>query len=508
MKEQQQLLKRLSAIDKELVLYDHITSLLHWDQETYMPSAGVDERSEQIGLLSRVMHEKMTAPEIGSILSDLGASDNAPNGDEQLKDADRALVREYYREYSRQSKLPSSWVQEFSETTSKAQSVWSKAKQQRDFSEFEPYLKHIVKLNRDKAQLLGYEQHPYDPLLDEFEPGMTTSEVERVFQVLKEDLVRIVEKIGAADEIDDSFLYREYPESDQGAFGRMVLSDMGFDFSRGRLDVSAHPFTTGIGRDDTRITTRYSEPSVADALFSTIHEGGHALYELGAAKGKLGKTSLGTGTSLAVHESQSRMWENMIGRSSEFWSWYYPLFQRQFPEQTEGVEFYQFLRAVNKVQPSCIRVNADEVTYGLHIILRFELEKMLMTGDLEVSDLPEAWNRSMENLVGTVPEHDGEGVLQDVHWSAGMIGYFPTYALGNLFAAQFFAAMKHDLPDIDQQISQGEFKAVLGWLHEHIHQHGAVYQAPDLLQRVTGSSLEPRYFTEYLQGKYKELTGL
>ncbi len=501
-------LKKLYTLDKELVLLDHISSLLQWDQETGMPSSGVDERSEQISLLSGMIHRKMTDPDIGSILSDLGASEEQPSGEKDLSDIDRGMVRRYYREYSRQSRIPSSWVQEFSEVTSRAQAAWASARNDQDFLRFQPYLEHIVRLNRDKADMLGYSGHPYDPLLDEFEQGMKTSDVDQVFSAMKADLTGLMGRLSLTENIDDSFLFLHYPAREQDAFGRSILEDMGFDFSRGRMDESAHPFTTSLGRDDIRITTRYSEPSVASGLFSTIHEGGHALYEMGAGQGELAGTSLGSGISLALHESQSRMWENMIGRSREFWIRYYPLFQDTFPAQTRGITLDHFLKGVNKVQSSCIRVNADEVTYGLHIILRFELEKSLIAGDLDVRDLPSAWNEGMRGFVGVQPEHDGDGVLQDIHWSAGMMGYFPTYALGNLYAAQLHAAMIRDIPDIGERISLGEFGSILKWLCEKVHKHGAVYQASDILLKATGESLDPGHFTAYLEKKYGELAGI
>ncbi len=501
-------LKALKSRDREMVLLEHIIAVLHWDQETGMPEAAVNERADQLSMLNGLLHEKVTDSDLGSILNDLGASDAHPLGDSSLSEEDRGLVRTYYREYSREKKIPASWVKEFTEVTAKGQAVWAKARKTSDFPLFKPYLEQVVKLNRERSSLLGYTDHPYDPLLDEYEPGMKTAEVAQVFAAMKLDLVTLLERIQIAGEVDDTFLYREYPKAGQDAFGRMVLKDMGYDFSRGRLDESTHPFTPSLGADDVRITTRYTEPSVSSSLFSTIHEGGHALYEMGASTGSLAGTGIGTGASLAMHESQSRLWENVVGRSKAFWTHYYSRFTKHFAQQTKGITMDAFLRGINKVQPSFIRVDADEVSYGLHVILRFELEQALITGDLSVEDVPHAWNSKMKELLGIVPQTDADGVLQDVHWAFGMIGYFPTYALGNLYGAQLFASLEREVPDIHDQISRGELGEVLTWMRDRIHQYGAIYSAPELLERATGSPLDPAHFTAYLEKKYSDLMGI
>jgi len=499
----QNALDGLKAVDKELVLWEHTAAVLEWDQQTSLPKKAVDARADQLSQLMAHIHARMTDPKIGELLDELGASETSPEGSDELSAEERGLVRLYFREYSRNRKLPDRWVREFSEITAKGHAVWAEARQADDFSRFLPALKKIISLNKEKSDILGYSEHPYDPLLDEFEPDMKTSEVERVFSAMKQDIVEVLEKIADQGQVvQDDFLCLGYDKEKLKAFGDAVLTDMGFDFDRGLIGEAAHPFTTSLGPNDIRITTRYNEPTVSSTFYSTIHEGGHALYEMGASAGKLAGTSLGTGASLAMHESQSRMWENMIGRSRAFWEHYYPYFHELFPEQTAGVTADGMVRAVNRVQPSMIRVNADEVTYGLHIILRFELEKALLEGAAAAEDLPELWNEKMRALMGIVPKSHAEGVLQDVHWSGGMIGYFPTYALGNLFAAQIYHTMEKQLGSVDDHVRQGDLASIRTWLAENIHAAGAVFTSTDLLQQVTGEQLNPAYFTDYVKLKY------
>ena len=499
---------RLTAIDHELVLYQHIAALLGWDQETNMPENGEDGRSEQLSLMQGILHDKMTSNEIGDLLNELGASGEQPSGDPSYTDQERGLIREYFREYNREKKIPKKLVQDMAITTSKAQPAWGKARRAGDFSIFQPHLEKIVALTRETTECLGYTNHPYDPLIDQYEPGMTTAEVSRVFNGVKQDTVALLGRIVEKGDVADSFLYESYDNKLQDDFGRKILADMGFDFKRGVLTESAHPFTSGVGKDDIRITTRYNEPSMSSSLFSTIHEGGHALYEMGAASPELKGTSLGTGISLAVHESQSRFWENIVARSSDFWENYYASLQGMFPSQLGAVSRDAFVRGINRVGPSMIRVNADEVTYSLHIILRFELETALVNGDLEVRDLPEAWNEKMRQMLGVVPEDSSEGVLQDVHWAAGLIGYFPTYVLGNLFSAQFLEALKKDIPDYRAYISSGNLIHLQKWLNEKIYRKGGIYTAAEVLQQVTGESLDPSYFSKYLEEKYTRIYDL
>ena len=494
-------LANLKKAARELYLLEHTQAVVSWDQETNMPDAGNEERAEQLALLEGIMHQKLTSPEIGRLLSALGADDEKPQGKGDFPVEDKAFVREMYRNYKRASCLPESLVTEMARQTGLAHTSWVNARKKADFSIFEDSLSKIIELNREKAEKIGYSEHPYDALLDEYEPWMTAGKVEEVFTPLGKNLADLVARIAKAKQVDTSFLETDYPVDLQDKFGRKVIVKIGFPAERGRLDISAHPFTTTLGTHDVRITTRYDKDLVLSGLFSNIHECGHALYELGVGENIQGSI-LATGVSLGIHESQSRFWENMVGRSRAFWKHFYPEFRKTFKAQTEGVELESFYRAVNKVSPSFIRVEADEVTYSLHVILRFEIEKALLSGSLKVSSLPDEWNRRMKELLGIVPANDSEGVLQDVHWSAGLIGYFPTYALGNLYAAQFMKTMNNELKNIDALSEKGDFAPILGWLRDNIHQYGMVYPADELCRRVTGEELNPDYFIDYLNNKY------
>jgi carboxypeptidase Taq len=362
-------------------------------------------------------------------------------------------------------------------------------------------------LRRRYTQLFAPFDHIYDPLLDDFEPGMKTREVQAIFDVVRPQQVALVKAIAAQPPVDDSFLHLAYDEKKQWDFGVEVITAFGYDWSRGRQDKSPHPFTQSFNIDDVRITTRFSSNFLNPALFGTMHEAGHALYELGVDHA-LGRTPLAGGASLAVHESQSRMWENLVGRSLPFWEHFYPRLQQVFPEQLGGVGLMQFYRGVNKVQPSLIRVEADEATYNLHIMLRLEIEIGLIEGTLLVKDLPEIWNSRMQEYLGVTPPNDAVGVMQDVHWSSGLVGYFSTYALGNLVSAQLWEKIQADIPDLSEQIRRGEFATLLGWLREKVHCYGSRYEPQDLVQRVTGSKIDPAPYLRYLTKKYSEIYGL
>jgi carboxypeptidase Taq len=381
------------------------------------------------------------------------------------------------------------------------------ARKAAQFNKFSGQLAVILALVREVSSCLGFEDHPYDPLLDEFEPWLKTAEVGEVFAGLREGLKRLLDRIkGSGKTVDTEYLSRTYEIEKQKSFGLRVLEALGFDFKRGRLDESAHPFTTTLGSDDVRITTRYDDRFLPSAIFGTIHECGHGLYELGFDPSVRG-TLLAEGASLGLHESQSRMMENMIGRSLPFWTHFYPPLKRLFPDSLADVDLRRFYEGVNRVTPSFIRVEADEVTYNLHILLRFELEKQLVSGELAVDDLPAAWNAKMEELLGLKPPDDAKGVLQDIHWSGGTFGYFPTYSLGNLYAAQFFSTLKGDVPDWCKQVERGRFQTILAWLKENIHKHARVYPARELCTRVTGEPLNPRYLLEYLEEKFGDIYG-
>jgi carboxypeptidase Taq len=500
-------LAALKAAARELYLLEHTQAIISWDMETNMPEAGNEERSDQLALLEGIMHRKLTSPEIGRLLSSLGADDDKPEGKGDFKIEDKAFIREIHRSYSRASRLPESLVTEMARQTGLSHNSWVSARKNSDFSLFEKDLSRIIELNREKAEKIGYKEHPYDALLDEYEPYMKARDIEGVFSPLGEKLADLTARIAKAKQVDTSFVDRPYSVDLQDKFGRSVIEKMSYPKGRGRLDISAHPFTTTLGTNDVRITTRYDENLVFSGLFSNIHECGHALYELGVGENIRGNI-LANGVSLGIHESQSRFWENMVGRSLPFWEHFYPEFQKMFSAQLKDVPLDSFYKAVNKVSPSFIRVEADEVTYSLHVILRFELEKAMLSGELEASSLPDAWNSRMKDLLGIVPSDDAEGVLQDVHWSAGLVGYFPTYALGNLYAAQFENSMKKAMPKMEDDIRSGEFSKISGWLRENIHQHGMIYPASKLCRRVTGEDLNPSYFTDYLENKYSGIYDL
>ncbi|MFW5995502.1 MAG: carboxypeptidase M32, partial [Spirochaetia bacterium] len=403
--------------------------------------------------------------------------------------------------------LPADFVRRMSEAASKGQSIWAGARAADDFSKFRDHLAKIIDLNKEKAEYLGYREHPYDALLDTFEPWMTRAEVADVFDKLQASLVPLVEQIQAAGQVDDSFLHRHIPVEHQEAFGREVIQAMGWDFSRGRLDVSVHPFTIDISPNDVRLTTRYQENFLNSGIFGSMHEAGHGLYELGSDRALHG-TRLAGGTSLGIHESQSRTWENVVGRSRQFWSHYLPRLRAHVGGALDDIELEQFYRGINKVQPSLIRVEADEVTYSLHIILRFRLETALIEGTLTVDELPEAWRELSGELIGIKPETEAQGVLQDIHWSMGAFGYFPTYGLGNLYGAQFWNALCVDIPDVYERIAAGQLTPILDWLRKNIHAYGRSKSAGELVQDITGAPLSASAFIDYLRGKYSEVYSL
>lgn len=495
-------LTELVALDREARLLERAAAVLSWDQETGMPDRAVEERAQQLALLQSLVHQRDTDPRIGELLEELQGYE-APEEDLPIP---LAFIREKRRQYEKQTRLPDRLVREMAETASRGQNAWVQARQSDDFAAFAPWLGKLVALNREAADHLGYDGTRYDALLDQYEPYATTAEVTRVFHELRRGLVPLVQKIGATEQVETAFLRRSYPVDRQRAFSEQLMKTLGYELDRGRLDLSAHPFTTTLGTHDVRITTRFMEHAPESGIFSTIHETGHALYELGTGENVRG-TLLSEGTSLGIHESQSRLWENMIGRSRSFWTARLPELRALFPDQLADVDLEHFYRGINRVEPSLIRVEADEVTYSLHVILRFELEQALIAGDLPVSDLPGAWREKTNDLLGIEPDTDARGVLQDVHWSMGAFGYFPTYALGNLYAAQFLRVLEREVPRMWETIARGEAAPVLGWLRERIHRCGKVKSAGELVQEITGGPLNPQAFLDYLEAKYGEIYG-
>jgi len=478
-------------------------AVLDWDQQTYMPPGGVIARANQKATLSKLGHELFTDDRTQSLLA---AAEAECRGLPEDND-DAALLRVTRRDLDKATRLPVALVEEKSRVTSLAQEEWAKARATNDFPAFAPWLERIVELERRVAEALGYKERLYDALVDLYEPGMTSRKLDEVFSELKRETVPLVKTISENQAaVDASVLHLEYDEDAQKRFAEAVLADCGFDFQRGRQDRSVHPFCTHFSRNDVRLTTRYDRNFLSMALFGSLHEMGHGLYEQGPAP-ELDGTLLSSGVSLGVHESQSRLWENLVGRSRGFWKHYYPKLQETFPTQLQGVSGEAFYRAINRSGPSLIRVEADEVTYNLHIIIRYEMENELLEGRLSVADAPEAWNARMESYLGLTPPDNRQGILQDVHWSIGILGYFPTYSLGNILSVQLFEQAIKDVPSIPDDIENGRFEPLLTWLRTHIHRHGRKYLPDELLQRATGSSLTVAPYVRYLKSKLGELYG-
>jgi carboxypeptidase Taq len=492
----QELIRRF----KEWSLLSSCAAVLGWDERTNMPPKGSSHRAEQMAILARMAHEMLTAPALGSLLDDVERSEIV-----REKESDAAVnVREIRRVRDRAVKLPKELVEELARVTTRAQQIWQEARQANDFASFAPWLERIVYLKRQEAQAVGFRDVPYDALLDEYEPGATTAQTRRLFAELCSEVVPLVGKIVASRQRPhQEILQGDFPIEDQKAFGRAAASAIGFDFEAGRLDETAHPFCSGTGPGDCRITTRYNPRHFNDAFFGTLHEAGHGIYEQGLKAQEYG-TPLGSPVSLGIHESQSRLWENQVGRSQAFWQYFYPKAQKVF-RALANVTLDDFYFAINAVQPSYIRVEADEVTYNLHVVMRFELEQSLISGDLKPADVPGAWNERFEKYFQLEPATDKIGCLQDIHWSMGGLGYFPTYTLGNLFAAQFMEQARNDLGGLEADFRKGEFGQLKHWLNEKIHDPGQRYRADELCRRVTGRPLVHQPFLNYLSGKYAPL---
>ena len=499
------LYSELTRLLREAAVLGSCSNVLGWDEQTYMPSGGAEFRSEQLGMLAGMTHERATSPRIGELLSELESS-----GDLGDPDGDRAVnVREARRSYNRATKLPRRLVEELSRTVPLSQQAWVKAREDAEFPVFLPWLEKMIGLKREEAQAIGYgDGVPYDALLDDYEPGMTTSEVSRVFGPLRDELVKLVSAIQhSPNHPNTEILKRHYPKTPQIVISEAASRMIGFDFTRGRIDASPHPFCSGFGPGDCRLTTRYHDHNFPSAFFGVLHESGHGIYEQGLPKDGFG-LGLGQADSLGIHESQSRMWENFVGRSRSFWTYMFPTVREAFPVALGDVPFDDFYFAINDVNPSFIRVEADEVTYNLHIMLRFELEQLLVAGDLKPADVPGAWNEKFSQYFGLTVPNDSQGCLQDIHWSAGLLGYFPTYALGNMYSAQFFEAARRDLGDLDAAFAKGQFRPLKQWLNEKIHCHGKRYPAKRLVEIVTGQSLSHGPLVTHLKTKFGELYGV
>ena len=501
-----QALKELQTHLAEVKALGEAAAVLGWDQQTYMPPGGAPARASQLTALSRVVHQKMTGDETARLLdrAERDSADNDPDSDEA------AYVRVARRDFDLATRVPEALVAELTRVTTLAHEAWAGAREASDWQAFAPWLEQILDLTRQQADHLGHGGERYDALLDQYEPGMTTAQVRAMFEAIKPDSVVLVQAIAAQgpDAVDDSILFRDFDEEKQRRFGEAVVKQLGFDWQRGRQDRAVHPFCTSFGRDDVRITTRFDRNFLPMALFGSIHETGHALYEQGFAERYAGNF-LGDAASLGFHESQSRLWENLVGRSRPFWERFYPDLREAFPEALGDVDLPAFYRAINKVEPSLIRVEADEVTYNLHILLRFEMEQALLSGEVSVADAPAAWNAKTEQYLGLTPPDDAQGILQDVHWSSGSLGYFPTYSVGNLLSVQIYDRAESDLGGrLSDQIAAGEFAPLLGWLRENVHQWGRKYRPAELVQRITGGPLDPAPYLKYLKTKFGAIYGV
>lgn len=495
---------KLFELSKQFYLLNSVQSLVEWDQETYMPKDAIEQRSSQIELLAHYVHKNRTSKQFAKALDALIDIETGEIKDDKLSSPQMAALREWRRDYVKAVKLPSSFVKRYAKTVSTASHVWKTAKQHNDFRSFAPYLEKVVSLCRKKADILGFQEHPYDALLDLYEPEMKTSYLTTLFEKLKVHLKELLRAIMSKPQFQEGLLYKECPKINQLEFCNKLLHAMGFDDASSRLDLSAHPFCTGLHPKDTRMSTAIHPDNLFFAVFATLHEGGHGLYNRGLPPDQYG-SPLCEPISLGIDESQSRFWETLIGQSDPFWQHFFPILQHDFPEQFSSVDFQDFYNAINAVKPALIRIEADEVTYNLHIIVRYEIEKGLIEGKIKVKDLPEIWNEKMRENLGIAPQYNGEGCLQDIHWSLGFLGYFPTYTLGNLYAAQFFNAFAHDHPDWKEKTAKGHLDFIREWLHTHIHRYGRQYTSLELCTKVTGKPLSEQPFIDYLNRKYKAL---
>jgi carboxypeptidase Taq len=494
---------RLNDLIAEVCDLKHAADLIEWDERVGMPPGGAAVHGEMLATLRRLAHEKFTSTEVGETLA---AADARLRGEDPDSDAAR-MVAVTRRDYDKATKVPAEFVAEHAQVVSTAQHAWVQARAESNFASFQPHLERVIDLKRRYVAFFDPAEHPYDVLLDEYEPGMRTSAVKELFDQLRPRQVDLIRRIRARPQVDDSFMRGPFCEAEMGAFANDVITAFGFDWHHGRQDRSVHPFATSFGAEDVRITTRWVEAQPLSLLFGAMHETGHALYEQGVNR-LHHRTLLEGGTSLGVHESQSRLWENLVGRSRPFWQFFFPRLQARFPSQLGGVTLDAFYRAINKVEPSLIRVEADEATYNLHVMLRVELEIALIEGGLHAADLPEAWNDRMRDYLGLAPPDAARGVLQDIHWSAGLLGYFATYTLGNVIAAQLWDTFLAAHPSRDEDIRRGDFCALLAWLRMNLHQHGRKYMPVELVERVTGGPVTAEPYLQYLESKYAGVYGL
>lgn len=494
----------LRAILAEAADLNNAAAVLTWDQDVNMPPGGVESRAEQLATLSRLSHARFTSPRVGELLAELEQNHSGWDYDSD----EASIVRVVRRDYDDQVKLPADLVVEMARADAQARPVWLKARAESDWSQFIPAMRKTVELAGRVAEALGYQEEPYDALIARSEPGMTTAAMQSVFDELKAGIVPLVREISErAEAVDDEPLHRHFRQPDQLTFALAVVSELGYDLERGRQDLSPHPFSTSFGPGDVRITTRVSEDFLSPCLFGSIHEAGHGMYSQGHSP-SLDRTALFDGASPGMHESQSRLWENLVGRSRPFWRHYLGKAQKAFPGVIDDVDPERLYRAVNKVEPSYIRVEADEVTYNLHILLRFEIERDLLTKKLAVEDVPEAWGAKVREYLGLPAPSDAEGPLQDIHWTFPELGTFTGYTLGNVIGAQLMVKVREALPDLDSQIERGEFAQLLGWLQENVYRHGRKFTPAELVERVTGEPIQAGPWIAYARAKFGDLYGL
>ncbi len=476
-------------------------SVLSWDQQTYMPKNGARFRAQQMSTLKTLAHEFFVIPHFGALMSDL-------IHDQKLSEDERRNVELTYSDYQKKKKYPKKFVEEFSQLCGESFSAWDVAKKTNQFTYFEPYLKRLVEFKKQEAEFLGYEAHPYEALMDDYEPGLTVKKVDEVFTDVKTQLFPFIKQVLNKKRVESNILTQHYPKAQQWAVTETLLKQMGYNFDSGRADYTSHPFSTTFAPGDSRITLWVDEKFLSAMIFAGIHEAGHALYEMGVPLEQHYGLPLGQALSMAFHESQSRLWENNIGRSRAFWKSNFALLQNEFPSQLKAVSTEQFYSAINEVSPTLIRVEADELTYHAHVYIRYLIEKALIEGQIQVKDIPAFWSERYKEYLGVAPKTDTEGCLQDVHWSYGAFGYFPTYSLGSFYSAQLMAQMKTENPELERQIEGGDTSYVLNWLRNKIHAHGRKYNSADLLTRTTGSDLKFSYFMDYARKKYGELYGI
>ena len=486
---------------KKMMSFNEAIGVMYWDLRTGAPKKGAEQRSEVIGMMSSEVFEMSVSSEMKGYLDQLTKEDIQ----ESLNEITRKTVEECRKDYERNIKIPAEEYSEYVVLSSKAETIWEEAKEKADFELFRPYLEKLVAFNQKFVEYWGYNENKYDTLLDMYEPGVTVKVIDRVFNQLREHIVPLVQHVvQASDQPKTDFLFEHFPEDKQQAFSMDILKKMGYDFEAGRLDKTVHPFATGLNPGDVRVTTKYDEKDFRTAVFGTIHEGGHALYEQNLSPKLIG-TPLCTGTSMGIHESQSLFWENFVGRHYSFWENNYEKLKSYSTGQFDDVSLEDYYRAINVAGPSLIRIEADEMTYALHIMVRYEIEKGLINGEIEVKDLPTIWNEKMEEYLGITPDNDAVGVLQDVHWSGGSFGYFPSYALGYIYAAQLKNAMLKDLPQFDQLLEKGDLIPIKEWLTENIHQYGKLKEPIEIIKDITGEGLNAEYLIQYLEEKYSSV---